>query len=68
MNGEAPNDLGFFHAYSSEQFRAHTLGLFQAPSLCKAPNQINTPDNNFVDVAKNFVAEIIVSEGNISHG
>ncbi|MFT6185235.1 MAG: hypothetical protein ACI80P_001863, partial [Flavobacteriales bacterium] len=35
-------------------FTALTLGLFQAPSLCKALNQTNTPDNNFIVVPKNF--------------
>jgi hypothetical protein len=38
-------------------FIASTYGLLLAPSLCKVPNQINTPDINFVAVRKNFVVE-----------
>jgi hypothetical protein len=43
----------------SFQKHPHTYGLLVAPSLCKAPNQINTPDNNFVVVQKNFVVDIL---------
>jgi len=39
-------------------FSPLALGLFQAPSLCKALNQNNTTDNNFIVVAKNFADEL----------
>jgi len=51
----SPSDERLRPSLSCRFKTGNTYGLELAPSLCKAPNQINTPDINFVDVRKNFV-------------
>ncbi|MFT6183416.1 MAG: hypothetical protein ACJAU0_001334 [Flavobacteriales bacterium] len=42
-------------------FQAATLGLFRAPSLGEARDNIHSSNINFVDVQKNFVVAAKVS-------